>query len=499
MISRKLSQTLVFIISGLIAAQAMAFPFWLEAPPSTRPNAFDRQSPLFVATVAPIVVVGTPTWTLTVTSTRTVTPTFTNSPPVTLTNSPTITPTPTITLTNTPGSAASPTPSPTVAVVMYDDMENPMCGGYGGYEDGTTSGFGDPVAETGTVFSGLGSWYQSFTTGTSWGCGWGFSAMGSCTVIDARPISPTHVYLWIKTDGDLSIYFTFVEDTASISGAVNSEHWTSLPVAVTASPSWQLIEAKLSDFIPNDYFHTTLGNPMDDSVFQYVVNEADIQYGAGSGALVNIYMDDYGFADRGQLPAAPIKVDDFEGSLCYDGTYCDDGDCANGAGTDIAQSYVGVPHNGAQSLLLQATVDSVLDTSGYGGGFYWGYPVGCGGEISMAIATKFEFWVKTDYAVNMSFILREGVGVDPNRPGVAGEYWQNPNINIPVAGGAWQLISIPLSNFTIETAASIALAPAGDDIFNISKVFDIQIQFATDTVGPRTLANVYIDDMYFVP
>lgn len=496
---------LAFVLSSLLAARAEAFPFWLEAP-SGRTNDWDRQNPnskwnsVVVATNTPV---DTPTSSVT----PTITPTFTNSPPVTSTDTPTITATHTISPTQTitptftfsPFVVTTPTFSPTAAVVMYDDMENPGCAFYGGYNDGTATGFGDPVAETVVVHSGAGSWYQTFNTATIWGNGFGFGAMGSCISIDARPISPTHAYIWIKTDQDLTLYFTFIEDVGVLGG--NPERYTSPAMQASASPSWQLIEARLTDFVPNGYFHTTLGNPMDNSVFDYVVSEADIQYGTGTGALVNVYLDDFGFADRSLAVPKPVKVDDFEGGLCYDGTYCDDADCGNGAGTDIAQSYDTVTfHAGAQSLLLQATVDSVLDSSGYGGGFYWGYPGACGGEVNIEGLSKFEFWVKTDYSVNMNFILREGMNVDPNRPGDNGEYWQlSAPVNIPVAGGAWQLVSIPLADFNTETATSTGLAPGGDDTFNTTKVFDIQIQFATDQVGPRTLANVFIDDIYFVP
>ncbi len=515
---KNLATLALFSVVAFSATYAVAFPFWLEAPPSTRPNPFDRQNPNFVPTLgtAPVsTITNTPqntatrTITLTLTDTpavtatptSTVTPTFTQSAFVssTPTNTQTATRTVTPTFTNSPAIVNTPTSTATAVVVMYDDMENPMCGGYGGYEDGTTSGFGDPVAETVVVHSGAGSWFQSFTTGTSWGCGWGFSSMGSCALVDWQANSPlpTYIYIWVKTDGPISLQFTFIEDVASIAGAVNSEHWSSPVVSLPGSSSWQVAEVKISDMVLANYFHVTLGNPVDNSIFDLAISEADIAYGVGTGALVNVYLDDFGFSNQAistpmptPLPG-PAVVDDFENGLCGSYAYCDDLNCTDGNATDITAAVdTGTVHSGANSLYIQAKATTVS----WGGGVGFGFQ-GCAvATLAANGVNNFDFWVKTDYPVRLIPTMGEGAGSDPVLGAGTGESWAYDQ-TIGVAGGAWQHIILPLASGWARTGGS----NIGDGVVNTSNLIWFEWQIGTDAVGPETVANVYIDDITLQP
>jgi len=281
------------LLLGTASLQA-ALPFLLWLPSARRENIKDPKSPLFFPPTNTAVPAGagTPTLTPTITPTPSATPTFSFSP--------TMSPTPTVTLTTVPGATFTCTPQP-LLTVLYDDMENPPCGEYT-YDDGTTSPALSALAQDSTVFmGGANSYYCTYQIGTSWGAGFGFLPMGcGVTSVDARSINPTYYYMWIKTDQDLTVYFTLSEDT-SITGDVEEEWTNNTAVSVSASSSWQIVQAPLSDFVPNDYFHNQQGNPLGNGVLDPAITALDIQFGAAATtSLANIYMDETGFANRAQ-------------------------------------------------------------------------------------------------------------------------------------------------------------------------------------------------------
>lgn len=234
------------LVAALLVAPSLAsaLGFWLESPPQQRPNPFDRHDQLAALPATP-------------------------PPP--------------------------PPPPPPPSEVYFDQMDAPPCGSYA-YDDGTSSpALSSLVQESGDGHSGGTSYHHSYSFGSAWGAGFGFAPMG-CGVsnVDARAGNPTKLFLWIKTDKDLSLYITLVEDAAVLGG--NPEQWTSAPLIVIASNAWQRVDAPLAAFAPNGYFHGTQGKPMQNSVLDPLVSGIDIQYGAGTvGQVAEIYLDDIGF------------------------------------------------------------------------------------------------------------------------------------------------------------------------------------------------------------
>ncbi len=243
---KKLSKLIRLILAVTLSlpSLACALGFWLEAPPQQRPNPFDQHDLASLPAPAPL----------------------------------------------------PPPPPPALTEIYFDQMESLPCGFYT-YDDGTSSpAIPTLTQDSAQAHSGSGAYYHSYNFATSWGAGFGFSPM-SCAValVDARSIAPTKFFMWIKTDKDLGLYVTLVEDNATLGG--NQEKWTSPLVAVTAGSTWQLVQVPLVAFTLNNYFHVTLGNPADNNALDPVINTVDIQYAAGAlGQVANTYLDDLGFS-----------------------------------------------------------------------------------------------------------------------------------------------------------------------------------------------------------
>jgi hypothetical protein len=302
-----------------------------------------------------------------------------------------------------------------------------------------------------------------------------------CPGVDCTTINPTYAYIWVKTDQDFNMFLTYVEDTTVLGSGV-TEHWTSPQLFVAASPSWQLVEVSMASFIPNDYFHNTLGNPMDDNVFEAGVNSLDIQFGAAlpsNTGPANVYFDNAGFATGSQgTPPAPtptpvpgsVPYDNLEAPVMNGYSYND------GGGSTISYTQTSADANSG-SKSYKFTVSNSAGVWGCGGGFNRS----AGTYADATGMTKLRFYYKT--------------ANDPSN-----EQWVSSAQPLSTVG-AWTMIEVPLTDFSTESIYNSQCTPncttTGDGVFNINRIFGIDFQFVSGT--PVTNASIYIDDIMFVP
>lgn len=435
--SRWLNATVLGCLSAITTMAHAGFPLWLDSP--KRSNPLDPKG-AFYTPVVPIAPFNTPTST----------PTSGGAPA-------TATPTPTATATATSSAPGWP--------VKYEDLES-----------GTGTTFYDGAAAGASVASSLstaaahGGAKSAFlavnTAAAGAGLGWAYSGFGT-NYAPVNAMGATRLQFWVKTDQALSFKVSIKEGTAP------KEEWVSSNVALSASAAWQLVDLPLASGWTIKAPVAGGNSAMDLDNIEYF----NVTFGADIPAAL-VYVDDIAFSNASvptPTPTAtlgwPRKYEDLEAAA---GTSFFDGVAAGGSITSSLST--GASHGGAKSALF------AVNTAAAGAGLGWAYS-GFGtnyAPVNAIGATRLQFWVKTNQALNFTVSVKEGTAPK--------EEWVSAGQSLS-SSPVWQLVDIPLaSGWTLKAPVA-----GGNSSMDLDNVEYFNVNFGADIPA----AQVYLDDVAF--
>ncbi|NNC99366.1 MAG: hypothetical protein HKN85_04215, partial [Gammaproteobacteria bacterium] len=349
----------------------------------------------------------------------------------------------------------------TLPATVIDDFEDGDTSDWGFFGGNLAGGGGGPASDRpkeGSFYFSTG-WGGEGTTSGFYGGGFRNFPNGA----QITPPSDPWFNVWVYNQSDATVdqfnlEITIREDT-------NGDGWTdgaedSLQLVTTFANSefndeWVLLSAPLSSL-------TNIGTG-GNGIFDGNLDEIVIVIGGvagGAGTSVEVDFDQFSFTSGGPLVTPLVVFDDMEhGDPFGNGWFSFNGSVGGGGlgpnGSDLP------PSNGGTFS---------LDTGwGSGGtpGFYGGF--GRTNPINVAGPDHFNFWINPD--AGQDYTLEINLQEDDNGDGAANapdddEFQYNcvvsPTGPCAVAGGGWQLVSIPLTDFFDDNSFFIG----GNGIFD---------------------------------
>ncbi len=341
--------------------------------------------------------------------------------------------------------------------VIFDDMEhgNPLGNGWFTFNGIGGGGLDVSTTDLPPVSGGV------FSLQTGWGAGGNTGFFGGFGRTQSADLSQmTHFNIWINPDagqaytleinlqedddGDGSFPFPAPNDDEFQYNLTVGESGTD----VIAGGGWQLVSIPFTDFFDDNSIHGGNGvfdpTPVADGGNGELLGIVIAVIG-DSGSDVNFRTDFWCFSEgpvRAKLP-----FDDMEHGDPFNNGWFAFGGAVGGGGLDANFSDLPPQNGGIASL-----------QSGWGSGGTPGFFGGFGRTSSAHIAnlTHFNFWINPD--ADQDYLLEinlqeddDGDGVFPFPAPNDDEFQFNlevgPNGKHAIAGGGWQLISIPFTDF----------------------------------------------------